>query len=110
MGRVLWKNLKLVGFGRYRDGVSLQLSDGINPYIAGNEEGKSTLVAGLMAVLFGLPYSRSLDKFGTERYRNWDGSSQFEGEVLFEVDDVTYRIWRDFDTHRISLSRQTNDE
>ena len=39
MATILFKKLKLSGFGPYRDTVTCNLSDGINTLIARNEAG-----------------------------------------------------------------------
>lgn len=110
--RVRWLELSLHGFGLYRDRVTVRLSDGVNTLVAPNERGKSTLVAGLAAVLFGLPVNSKPEEFGHARYRNWQGSNRFEGAVEFEaapdgaaVAWTRYRIERNFEDHRIRLLR-----
>lgn len=105
MREVRFKKLALSGFGPYRDRVEVELSDGINTFIARNERGKSSLVMGLIAVIFGLPGKTNPSDFGHARFRNWDGPQRFEGELLFEADGALYRLRRNFDTHEISLSR-----
>lgn len=107
---VLWKTLSLVGFGRYREGVEISLAPGINTCITGNEGGKSTLVAGLIAVIFGLPQERSQDRFGIDRYKNWHGPRNFQGQVIFHAQGEDYRIIRNFETHDISLSKFQNGQ
>ncbi|HHW06957.1 MAG TPA: AAA family ATPase [Clostridia bacterium] len=104
MAKVKWLSIGLRGFGIYRDGVQVDLRDGLNVLAAPNEAGKSTLVAGLRAVLFGLPTSSNPDQFGTDRYRSWEDGGAFEGEVIFAVDDRRYRVKRNFDSHRVELA------
>ncbi|MEW6229468.1 MAG: AAA family ATPase, partial [Bacillota bacterium] len=99
MKEVRFKKLALSGFGPYRDRVEVELSDGINTYIARNERGKSSLVMGLIAMIFGLPGKTNPIDFGHARFRNWDGPQRFEGELLFEADGALYRLRRNFDTH-----------
>lgn len=106
---VVWERLVLRGFGRYRGAVEVTFDAGLNNAVAPNEYGKSTLVAGLVAVLFGLPNAGDPSRFGKARFRNWDGPERFEGEVRFSVDGVTYRVRRDFDTDRVSLARKQGD-
>ena len=77
--------------------------------IAKNETGKSTLVSGLVATIFGLPTRNNPQEFGTARFKNWYGPSRFEGELEFQFDSVKYSIWRDFESHKISLSVFEND-
>src|SRR5690606_16261518 len=73
---VRWSHLVLHGFGRFAGTVSLEFGPGLNVLVAPNEAGKSTLLAGLAAVLFGLPATTDPDKFGHGRWRNWQGSPQ----------------------------------
>lgn len=108
MRTVTWRKLTLHGFGPYRDQTVVDLDEGINTLVAENEAGKSTLVAGLAAVLFGLPESSDPEEFGKTRYRNWHGPSRFEGELEFTVDGNAFRIQRNFDTNRVVLCRREN--
>ena len=108
MKEVSFKRLALTGFGPYRDKVEVRFKDGINAFVAPNEHGKSSLVMGLLATIFGLPARTDPSAFGQARFRNWDNPPRFEGEVEFEADGVVYRIRRDFDTHKVSLARLEN--
>lgn len=105
---VVWHSLELEGFGRYRGRVVAVFRDGINTIVGENETGKSTLVAGLSAVIFGLPNSSFPDAFGNRRFRNWDGPANFSGRVEFSVDGQHYRITRQFDGNRILLEKGQN--
>ncbi|MBI2876271.1 MAG: hypothetical protein HYY20_05260 [Candidatus Tectomicrobia bacterium] len=105
----IWKRLCLRGFGRYRDEVVLSLGPGINTLIERNEQGKSTLVYGLEAILFGLPGSTQPEQFGQARFRNWESPARFEGEVDFEVGGVDYRIERKFETHQVRFLRRSGN-
>lgn len=103
MAKVVWQRLILRGFGRYRDEVSIDLTH--NPVLVlPNEGGKSTLVAGLAAVIFGLPATSDPSKFGQARYRNWQEPPDFSGELYFSVGDTEYHLTRNFATHQVSLS------
>ncbi|HAI20312.1 MAG TPA: hypothetical protein DCM14_00155, partial [Clostridiales bacterium UBA8153] len=106
MMRVVWKRLLLRGFGCYAGEKELVLHDGLNVVIGPNEHGKSTLVTGLIAVLYGLPGSTDPAKFGKARYRNWSGAGAFAGELEFAADGELYQVKRDFDTDRISLAKR----
>lgn len=106
MPGIVFKQLSLRGFGRYKDQVTAQFTPGINVLTAPNESGKSTLIAGLTAVIFGLPASSDPAAFGTAKHRNWDGAAVFGGELLFEVDGALHQITRDFDTQRVTIRRQ----
>ncbi len=104
MTRVTLRRLTLGGFGPFRDPVTITFSPGLNHMVAGNERGKSSLVNGLMAVVFGMPQLSDPAGFGRSRFRNWEGVSSFTGELEFEVEATTYRIERDFETNRISFT------
>ncbi|MEW8958880.1 MAG: AAA family ATPase [Moorella sp. (in: firmicutes)] len=106
MPAVTWRRLSLWGFGCYRDGVKVTFQDGLNVLVAPNERGKSTLVAGLEAVLFGLPNTANPEAFGTTRFANREGAERFEGELEFLVDGVPYVIKRHFATNRVTLRRR----
>ena len=100
---VTWRSLELEGFGRYRDGVRVDFGSGLNTVVADNEAGKSTLVAGLTAVLFGLPRGGSVEEFGAARFQNWDRPGRFAGAVEFDAGGHQYRLRRDFTDNRILL-------
>lgn len=104
MATVLFRKLRLSGFGPYRDTVTCRLTHGINTLIARNEAGKSSLVAGLIATIFGLPGKSDPEQFGQARFKNRYGPARFEGELEFEADGVVYNLWREFESHKISLS------
>ncbi len=104
MTQVLLKRLMLEGFGRFRRPVEVCFSPGINYMVADNESGKSSLVSGLLAVIFGMPQLSNPADFGQGRFRNWEGARSFRGELEFEIDRAIYRIDRDFETNRISFS------
>ncbi|MGE5587395.1 MAG: AAA family ATPase [Clostridia bacterium] len=108
MKEVSFRRLSLAGFGPYRDRVEVVFGPGVNALVAPNERGKSSLVSGLLATIFGLPARTDPSVFGQARFKNWDSPQRFEGEVEFEADGTVYRIRRDFDTHRVSLAKLEN--
>jgi DNA repair exonuclease SbcCD ATPase subunit len=99
--KVTFQRLLLRGFGLYRDGIEVYFEPGINNLVTENERGKSTLVAGLIAVIYGLPSKSNPVEFGIACYRNWDHPPRCEGEVEFAVNNDKYLIERDFDTNRV---------
>ena len=101
--KVAFKRLRLRGFGIYRDGIEVLFEPGLNNLVTENERGKSTLVAGLIAILYGLPGKSNPAEFGLGCYRNWDNPSRCDGELEFTVNDEHYFLQRDFDTNRISF-------
>jgi len=100
--KVRWLKLRLNGFGCFRENVVVEFVPGINVFLAANEQGKSTLVAGLAAVIYGLSDPKILSQ---ERYRNWHGPAHFTGELEFAAGSGLFRLQRNFDNHRISLQR-----
>lgn len=109
MKSIRWRRLVLEGFGRFGDGVSLRLHDGVNTLVLPNEQGKSTLVAGLCAVLYGLGPADDPSGFTLARYRNWYEPKAFRGGLEFSVDGALYRLERDFDAATVRLSRLGDD-
>jgi len=107
MAGVVWHSVSLTGFGPYGEKVTYAFPADFGVLVAPNETGKSTLVAGLMATLYGLPTSSSPEEFGTRRYRHHGRAPAFEGEVEFTaVDGLRYHVWRDFESHRIVVTRR----
>lgn len=108
--RVLWHRLVLRGFGPYRGEVRVDFPDGLVTLVAPNESGKSTLVAGLAAVIYGLPGSSDPGRFGQARFRHWLGAARFEGELEFTAaDGHVYHLYRNFEDHRVRLTRRTGE-
>jgi hypothetical protein len=102
---VRWERLELRGFGRHHE-LTLELPPGMANVVRPNEWGKSTLVAGLTAVLFGLPSSEDATVFGSGRYRSWMHASGFEGRLTFRgADGARYRLERSFEDHGVRLVR-----
>jgi len=103
---IIIESVSLAGFGPYKGPVRAAFPRGLGVWAGPNEQGKSTLAAGVVAVLFGLPQAADPSGFTTGRYRHWDGPAEFWGEVTLCVGDDRFRVRRNFDNHRISLCRQ----
>ncbi|MEW6244664.1 MAG: AAA family ATPase [Bacillota bacterium] len=95
---VTFTKVALEGVGPYRDRVEFQFTPGMNNVVAANESGKSSLVRGLMAVIFGLSAKMNTLK-------NWDDPRKFEGEVEFWAGEEQYRIERKLNTGHVTVSR-----
>ena len=109
MTSVRWLSLELSGFGVYDD-VRIDFPAGSGVLIAPNESGKSTALAGLTAVLFGLPTNSDPTAWGTARYRSYSSSARFAGRVEFVArDGGRYEVRRDFDGHEVGLVRLEPD-
>ena len=110
MATIRFNQVRLTGFGPYRETCEFTFSDQLNVLVAPNETGKSTLVAGVSALLFGLPQTTDPKVFGQARYRNWDHPLRFEGELIYTVDAERYRLRRDFQNNQISFAKQQAGE
>jgi len=109
MPSITWDRLLLSGFGCYRSTVEIALHPSLSVLVGPNETGKSTLIAGLTAVLFGLPASQDATVFGQSRWRNWHHPDRFSGELFFRVDGEQWHLTRDFASNRISLRQRLGD-
>ncbi|MDD4169365.1 MAG: AAA family ATPase [Desulfotomaculaceae bacterium] len=101
---IVFEKLILQGFGPYREATTFSFTPGINGYIAANETGKTTMMAGLLATIFGLTHrQRSAASFNLERFRNWNQPAACRGELFLSAAGRRYQIQRDFDTHQVAL-------
>jgi len=101
MDHLLIREVRLEGFGLYAQPVRFLLQDGLNVFTAPNEGGKSTLLAGLQSLLFGLPEKNDPEPWGTARFRSWSGSPRFRGEITLLSGNTWHRLQRDFATHEV---------
>ncbi|MCK4304876.1 MAG: AAA family ATPase [Candidatus Eisenbacteria sp.] len=101
MSQVELRQLQLEGFGLYSRRTTFSLTSGINVTVSPNESGKSTFVAGLESILFGLPEKNDPEAWGTSRFRNWTAPNRFQGEAILLADNMWHRIRRDFATHKV---------
>lgn len=106
---VRWERLELHGFGRHEHLV-LEFPDGLSALVRPNEWGKSTILAGLSAVLFGLPATTDPNQFGASRYRSWTRPERFDGSITFvAADRQRYTLERRFEDHGVRLLLHTDD-
>lgn len=87
------KKINIVSFGTLRD-FSAELSDGINIILGANESGKSTILAFIRFIFYGLPSRRSEDGvLEHDRALSWqDGVA--EGSIEIECGKGSFRIER----------------
>ena len=104
--QAVFEQLAVAGFGPYRVRVKVRFPNGFGVMVGPNEQGKSTLIAAMTAILFGLPVTSDPSSFGTERYRNKWGPTECFGELVLRVGAVRWRVWRNFDNHRIIVARE----
>ncbi|SDE44430.1 ATP-binding protein [Desulfuromonas thiophila] len=93
---MMLRQLELKDFGCFSE-RSLEFRRGLNLVHGANEAGKSTLLAAIGAILFGLRDS--------QRYRSW-GRPQATpwGRLCFEHDDGHLRVERDFGRDTVVLA------
>lgn len=91
---MILRSLELKNFGRFVD-KNYELRRGMNLVIGPNEAGKSTMMAAVPAILFGVR-----DK---KRYLPWGRNQCCDAALLFESQNSNVRITRDMLSDCISL-------
>lgn len=89
------EEVQLKGFGKYQDAV-FRFAPGINLFFAPNEAGKSTLLHGIIAALYGMKRdyvktTRYLPEY--EKYRPWH-PGPYETIITYQLAGRTYRLHR----------------
>jgi chromosome segregation protein len=97
--RLEW--LRLQGFGCHRD-LEIGFPEGLATWVAPNEAGKSTAVAGLVATVWGLPHLQEPAGFTWGRFRAFDGGPH-RGEVRLRRGERRHSVARDFATHHVRV-------
>ncbi|MED4784107.1 ATP-binding protein [Brevibacillus choshinensis] len=87
--------LQLKGFGKWQD-ASFRFAPGINVFAAPNEAGKSTLLQGIFAALYGMKRdyvkgARYLPEY--EKYRPWH-QGDYETIITYHLGGKSYRLHR----------------
>jgi len=95
------ERLRLEGFGCHRE-LEIDFPAGLATWVARNEAGKSTAVAGLVATVWGLPHLQEPAGFTWGRYRAFGGGPH-RGELRLQVGDRRVTVARDFATHRVRV-------
>lgn len=99
---VRFRELSLTGFGLWKEPTRFRFPAGLGVLVRPNESGKSTMIAGLRAVLFGL-------KDGPDAIRSWGGTSACRGRLDLDTRDRRIRVTRDFLTHATTLQELDGD-
>jgi chromosome segregation protein len=101
------REVALAGFGPHREASRFLFPAGPAVLLGPNESGKSTLLQGLAATLFGLPATNDPAGFTTAHFRSLPAVREFWGEVVWESDGHRYRLHRGFDSHRVRWVEET---
>ncbi|HEY8486969.1 MAG TPA: AAA family ATPase [Limnochordales bacterium] len=117
MSGLVLRAVRLRGFGPFDDLVAF-FEPGLNVLVQPNEWGKSSLVAGIEAVLFGFRSvaASAADRAGRrtwlagrERYRSWYDPPAFDGILVFEKDGQLFQLYREFESARVLLRSRPGD-
>lgn len=87
--------VQLKGFGKWHDAI-FRFAPGINVFEAPNESGKSTLLQGIIAALYGMKkdYVKSARYLAEyEKYRPWH-QGDYETIITYQLGGKTYRLHR----------------
>ena len=90
------KRIHIEGFGVYRD-KDFDFKNGFNPCLWPNGEGKSTLVAFIKAMFFGLEQYKKNSGFVDRLHYYPFAGGGYGGTIVFELNDEEIRIERTFD-------------
>ncbi|QDS37928.1 ATP-binding protein [Brevibacillus brevis] len=95
------EELVLGGFGKWQD-ATFRFAPGINLFYAPNESGKSTILQGIFAALYGMKRdyvksARYLPEY--EKYRPWQ-SGAYETIITYNLGGKTYRLHRQLTKER----------
>ncbi len=87
------------GFGTLKD-KSYKFNDGINQFLCDNGFGKSTLLAFIRAMLYGLDYKQGTNKFYERiHFKPWD-EGDWGGSLDISLESNNYKIVRSFGRKR----------
>lgn len=90
------KRIRFRGFGHYLD-REFVFSNGINLIEAPNESGKSTLIQGIFALLYGRNregYRKKTKAEWFEQYHPWSDKSVYGGEVEYQIKEESFQLFR----------------
>lgn len=93
----------LAGFGVYSRPTEFRFPAGAAVLRGPNESGKTTLLHGLTAILFGLPTNTNTSLFGSARFRSLSPSKEFWGEIEWQRGESRFTLHRAFESHRVHL-------
>ncbi len=88
--------IKINGFGKIKE-RELKFKEGINIIYGGNESGKSTILKGIQAILYGISKNKNGKNISDlERYQPWEDFA-FSGKIQYNLDNgEEYEVFREF--------------
>ncbi len=109
-------SMHITAFGKFAD-LDHDFTDGINSFCEDNGYGKSTMVAFIKAMFYGLPAYKTNSVFNDRAHFYPFAKGTFGGSIDFESDGKRYRIERTFsaksttsDTMKVYLGADLTDE
>lgn len=94
-------DLYIKGFGKFHD-TFVSFEDGLNLVYGKNEAGKSTIHTFIRGMLFGIERQRGRAAKNDlySKYKPWENSSTYEGQLRLESGGVIYRFERSFQKNK----------
>ncbi len=98
----MWiRRVTLRGFGCFSEGIDIEFREGVNIVLGPNESGKTTLMESIVGVIYGLPTREA-----EEALRPRGVHRAYAGEVVWINGEAEYRVSRDFETNRVTVTRK----
>lgn len=100
------KSLHLENFKRFKD-LRIEFKPEINIIYGLNEQGKSSLISGIITALFYNPLKENLKILEN---KSWFSESLFRTEICFCFKDQKFLLTKDFENKQIFLKNKKTDE
>ena len=99
---MILNKLSIKGFGKLKN-VNIDLKPGLNIIYGENESGKSTLLAFIKGIFYGLDKKqKKSDTLEFDRYEPWN-SQVFAGMIEYNIDGTEYKVGRNFSEDKVSV-------
>ncbi len=92
------REFEVYGFGPLLESKIQFESKGMNLVLGPNESGKTTLCKAIISTIYGFSSQQAVQQ---ARARSGDG--RFEGTIILEAGEASYKISRDFETHAVTI-------
>jgi len=97
-------DLVLQGIKKFVQSQKIPFKPGFNLIFGGNDSGKSILFECLLELLFPTRPQSGI------KWQSWEGTENCRAGLTFKQGDYLYRILKDFNQNRISLSRKSPEQ